>query len=247
MSHYENLSTPPQDALKPIGFGNLKGKSDINPQWRYEALTKEYGDCGVGWKFEIVNTIIQPVPETKELMVFVQVNFYTKNGEEWSAPVPGFGGDFLIKKDKNGFHGNDEAYKMATTDALGTAAKMVGVAADIYRGKLNDGRCDTKYNRRENEHQSQNTTTVQTKDQATIKEAQKKKILIDLAHASKGDGLTGKDIALIIAYKFGKESSNELTLNECAELKSNYMKYWQELQASQKNQDDEKLTEGMSA
>ena len=58
---------------------------------------------------------------------------------------------------------------------------------------------------------------------------------------------SSRDIALIIAYKFGKESSNELTLNECAELKSNYMKYWQELQASQKNQDDEKLTEGMSA
>ena len=37
MEIYEKLQTPPNDALKPIGFGNLKGKSDINPRWRYEA------------------------------------------------------------------------------------------------------------------------------------------------------------------------------------------------------------------
>ena len=35
--------------------------------------------------------------------------------------------DFLVKKDKNGIRGNDEAMKMAVTDALGTAAKMISV------------------------------------------------------------------------------------------------------------------------
>ena len=141
MKHYDALRSVPKDALKTIEFGNLKGKSDINPQWRYEAMTKEFGPCGVGWKFEVVSTWTQPANDG-QVMVFVEVRAYIKEENEWSAPVPAIGGDFLMKKDKNGLHGNDEAYKMATTDALGTALKMFGVAADIYRG-MND----TKYSR----------------------------------------------------------------------------------------------------
>ena len=142
MQHYDNLKKVPANALKTIQFGNLKGKSDINPQWRYEALTNEFGACGVGWKYEIIETHTQEVPNgnSGSLMVFVKINLYIKDGEEWSAPIPAYGGDMLIVQDKNGIHGNDEAYKMATTDALGTAAKMIGVAADIYRGLANDSK-----------------------------------------------------------------------------------------------------------
>ena len=142
MQHYDNLKKVPANALKPIQFGNLKGKSDINPQWRYEALTNEFGACGIGWKYEIVETHTQEVESGNSgtLMVFVKINLYIKDGEEWSAPIPAYGGDMLVVKDKNGIHGNDEAYKMATTDALGTAAKMLGVAADIYRGLANDSK-----------------------------------------------------------------------------------------------------------
>ena len=146
MKHYDALRSVPKDALKPIEFGNLKGKSDINPQWRYEAMTKEFGPCGIGWKFEVVNTWTQPANDG-QVMVFVDVRAYIKEGNEWSAPVPAIGGDFLMKKDKNGLHGNDEAYKMATTDALGTALKMFGVAADIYRGVT-----DTKYSRQQQDY-----------------------------------------------------------------------------------------------
>ena len=67
-AHYEKMASPPSDALKKIDYGALKGKSDINPQWRYEALTQEFGLCGQGWKFEIVNTWTEPCPATQELM-----------------------------------------------------------------------------------------------------------------------------------------------------------------------------------
>lgn len=147
MDLYEQLQTPPNDALKSIGFGSLKGFSDINPQWRYEALTAALGPCGCGWRFEIADTKTQSV-STGETMVFVLVNLYIKHGDEWSAPIPGWGGDYLVKKDKNGIHGNDEAFKMATTDALGTAAKMIGLAADVYRGLIGNGASDSKYARR---------------------------------------------------------------------------------------------------
>lgn len=146
---YTRLSAVPEDATKPISFGKLKGKSDINPQWRYEALTDVFGLCGEGWRYEISDTKMVPVQATGELMVFVFVNLYVKTDGGWSAPIPGSGGDFLIQKDKNGLHGNDEGFKMAITDALGTAAKMVGVAASVYRGQYK-----TKYQREQEETQS---------------------------------------------------------------------------------------------
>lgn len=140
-SRYLAVKSVPQSALKPIEFGKLKGKYDISPQWRWEILTETYGMCGIGWYFDIVDIKEVLVEATGETMLYVKVNLYIKDGNEWSKPIPGYGGDFLIQKDKNGYHGNDEAFKMAVTDALGTAAKMIGVGADVYRGLQ-----DTKIN-----------------------------------------------------------------------------------------------------
>ena len=157
---YTKLSAIPNDATKPIPFGKLKGKSDINPQWRYEALTEVFGLCGEGWRYEIADTKMVPVQATGELMVFVFVNLYVKTDDGWSAPIPGSGGDFLIQKDKNGLHGNDEGFKMAITDALGTAAKMVGVAASVYRGQYK-----TKYQKEVEEEPPKPTVLYATQKQ----------------------------------------------------------------------------------
>ena len=40
---YNKWRTAPENALKPITAGNLKGKSDINPQWRIQVLTETFG------------------------------------------------------------------------------------------------------------------------------------------------------------------------------------------------------------
>ena len=42
----------------------------------------------------------------------------------------------LIQKESSGLYSNDEGYKMAVTDALGTAMKMLGVAAEVYLGNF---------------------------------------------------------------------------------------------------------------
>ena len=157
---YTKLSAVPEDATKPISFGKLKGKSDINPQWRYEALTDVFGLCGEGWRYEVTDTKMVPVQATGELMVFVFVNLYVKGKDGWSAPIPGSGGDFLIQKDKNGLHGNDEGFKMAITDALGTAAKMIGVAASVYRGQYK-----TKYQKEVEEESAKPTVQFATQKQ----------------------------------------------------------------------------------
>lgn len=137
---YESLSKPPENALKPIKGGRLNGKTDINPQWRYEALDKEFGLCGFGWTYEIVR-LWESKCDDGQIMCFSEVKVYIHTDGEWSRPIPGIGGSMLISKETGGLHASDEGYKMATTDALSVALKMIGVGADIYRGNF-DG---TKY------------------------------------------------------------------------------------------------------
>lgn len=150
---YKLMARPPQEALNTIQYGRLKGKSDINPQWRIEALTEVFGLCGVGWYFEVLGTTFVDVPATEERMVYVTVAIYVKEDTgEWSKPVIGVGGDFVIIRDKNGVHGNDEAMQMAVTDGLGKAAKCLGIASDIYRGKY-----DSKYGWRDAKAKEQQT------------------------------------------------------------------------------------------
>jgi hypothetical protein len=226
-AHYENLSSPPADAVKQIKGGKLKGFSDINPQWRYEALTNEFGLCGVGWKFEIANTFTEPVPATQEMMIFVQVNLYVKEGDQWSDPIPGFGGDFLIVKDKNGIHGNDEGYKMAITDALGSAAKVIGVAADIYRGRM-----ESKYSRP--------AAPPAPKPQAP-KAPRKVDSLRAIAAAAKEIGVTNDDIKEVMKRHYNKGASNELTDAEAAEMEQNFVAWVAEVK-----DDDNALMEGIA-
>lgn len=138
--YYDAMKQAPKWALREITAGRLKGKTDINPQWRYEKLTEVFGTCGDGWKYEVVD--FQTVPAANgEIAAFAKINLYVKIDGKWTDPIPGVGGSMLVEQEKNGLHTNDECYKMAVTDALSVAGKMLGLAADVYKG-LWDG---TKY------------------------------------------------------------------------------------------------------
>jgi hypothetical protein len=127
------VKRPPKEALKTIQAGRLKGMSDINPQWRLQIMTEMFGPVGIGWYYEVVSLWTEQ-GATGEVMAFAHIHLYTKNGEAWSAPIAGIGGSALVAKESNGLRANDEAYKMATTDALSVAMKQLGIAADIYMG-----------------------------------------------------------------------------------------------------------------
>ncbi|OGN89796.1 MAG: hypothetical protein A2158_01640 [Chloroflexi bacterium RBG_13_46_14] len=131
MEIWDALKQPPSWALKEIEGGRLKGKTAINPQWRYQAITEHFGPCGVGWKYEVVNKWTEDANEG-QVVACVDINFYFKHDGEWSDPIPSTGGAMLVEQERNGLHVNDEAYKMALTDALSAAMKMIGVASDIY-------------------------------------------------------------------------------------------------------------------
>ena len=138
---YESLARPPKDALREIQAGKLKGKTDINPQWRYKAMTEKFGLVGIGWKYE-VQKLWTEAGAGNEKLAFAQVAVFVKDGDTWSEPIVGIGGSKLVQFEKGAAVSNDEGYKMAVTDAFSTALKMLGVAADIYAGRW-DG---TKYN-----------------------------------------------------------------------------------------------------
>ena len=138
---YESLAQPPKSALRQIEAGKLKGKTDINPQWRYKAMTEKFGLVGIGWKYE-VQKLWTEAGAGNEKLAFAQVAVFVKDGDAWSEPIVGIGGSKLVQFEKGAAVSNDEGYKMAVTDAFSTALKMLGVAADIYAGRW-DG---TKYN-----------------------------------------------------------------------------------------------------
>lgn len=141
---YDTMRVVPAEAKKTIAGGPLKGFTDINPMWRIKTLTEHLGPCGVGWYADVVDRWCEE--GCGERAVFVKVHLYVRQGEGWSAPIVGVGGSKTVVVDKNGPHLTDEGYKMAFTDAISVACKMLGMAADVYfekDAKMSDNR--TKY------------------------------------------------------------------------------------------------------
>ena len=131
---YKKFMNTPNEARKQITGGRLKGFTDINPMWRFKVLTEVFGPCGIGWRYEIVDQRIVP-GYGDEVAAFVDILLYYKQDGEWSAGIPGVGGSSFVTKESKGTHTSDECFKMALTDAIGTACKALGMSADIYFDK----------------------------------------------------------------------------------------------------------------
>jgi hypothetical protein len=149
---WNKLKAVPSAAKKKIFAGRLKGMTDIKPQWRLQMMTEQFGPVGIGWYYEPIKKWTEECGG--EISAHVDLNLYLKDGDNWSAPIFGTGGAMLLSMEKTKeydkpiyefpglkpYH-SDEAYKMATTDALSVAMKQLGVAADVYMG-LSDSKYD---------------------------------------------------------------------------------------------------------
>lgn len=138
---YNSWRQVPQNAQKEIKGGNLNGKTDINPQWRIQVLTERFGPVGFGWTTKITEhwsdtEVIQGVTER---VAWVRIELRVNYGGKWSEPIEGIGGSKYAGKGR-GSELNDEAFKMAETDAISVACKKLGIGADIYWNTTN-----TKY------------------------------------------------------------------------------------------------------
>lgn len=132
MAIYERFRNVPSEAQKTIQAGKLKGFIDINPMWRIKMLTEVFGACGEGWYLDNIQTWTENAGG--EIAAFVRVDLIVKISGAWSKPITGIGGSKLSGKGV-GDGINDEAFKMAYTDAISIACKNLGMAADIYFAK----------------------------------------------------------------------------------------------------------------
>lgn len=135
MTIWDALRTPPEEAKKTITGGRLAGMTDIKPQWRYQAITEQFGPCGIGWKY-IINRLWREDVGDGQVFAHAQISLYIKDGPEWSDAIPGIGGNMLVEQESKGLHASDEGYKMAVTDALSVAMKLIGVGSDVYMGNF---------------------------------------------------------------------------------------------------------------
>jgi len=137
MKFYNECREVPKEAQKTIQAGRLKGYTDINPVWRIKKLTEMFGMCGVGWKIKTTRKWTEQ-GAGNEIFAFVDIELFVmidKDFGKWSEAIEGTGGHKLVVSESKGLHNNDEAFKMAFTDAISVACKMLGMGADIYWDK----------------------------------------------------------------------------------------------------------------
>ena len=134
MELFRQFEKTADEAKKPIEAGRLKGFTDINPMWRFKRLTEVFGPVGIGWKFVITDKQIIPGADGV-VSAFVDILLFYKWNGEWSEGIPGTGGSAFVAKERNGLYTSDECFKMALSDAIGTACKSLGMSADIYFSK----------------------------------------------------------------------------------------------------------------
>lgn len=153
---YNKLKVVPNEAIKPIQNGRLKGKSDINPMWRIRTMTEHFGVCGVGWKYVITKQWTETYgTETK---AYCNIDLFVKVDGQWSDAIQGTGGSSEVTMERNGSYVSDECYKMALTDALSVAMKALGVGADIYFEKGKSIDYSSKYAMQEDLSKTQQQT-----------------------------------------------------------------------------------------
>lgn len=202
---WEAVRTPPANALREIKGGRLSGKSDINPVWRLKTLTEQFGPCGIGWKYEIIEKRLEQ-GANGEIAAFVDINLYIKHGEKWSEAIPGTGGSMFVEKEKAGLHVNDEAFKMALTDAISVSCKALGFAADVYWDKDS-----TKYSGRDKEA---GAPTSRGAPQSTAEHNRLRKALTDKAAEL---GFSPETVKDLLQKWYGANSTANLTVDQLKE------------------------------
>lgn len=113
--------------------GGFRGTA-IKPIYCIQRMTQIFGACGEGWGMD--KPEFQLVPAGNEILVYCTVRLWYVSPH---MGVYGVGGDkVLVGGEKP--RSNDEAFKMAYTDALSNAMKQIGMAADVHMGLFEDNK-----------------------------------------------------------------------------------------------------------
>jgi hypothetical protein len=221
---YENVRIVPENAKKAIGGGRLKGMTDINPMFRIRVLTEQFGPCGIGWRYEIVDERLEN-GANNEIAAFVRINLYIYYEGKWSYPIPGTGGSSFVASESKGLYTSDECFKMALTDALSVACKALGVGADVY-WNADSTKCD-----KTDKSDKDNAKTQQQSNDSLKEIAQMlTEMYGEKSAPSKLEELTafkGKNDQVVLGVKSLKELKDKrltTTYNKIKKLYENFVK-----------------------
>jgi hypothetical protein len=125
-------------AVKPITGKQYKGNSP-KPYWIVERLTEEFGPCGIGWGFTILNERMERLTDSDVLHVAVVRLWYVMDGKRGELEQIGQT-KAVYEKSAGGFMVDEDAPKKSVTDALVKCASYLGFAGDIFAGRWDDSR-----------------------------------------------------------------------------------------------------------
>lgn len=116
----------PREHLKSFTrSGGFKGTS-IKPMYAIMRATQEFGPCGQGWGWDVLETRVE------DGMVFCLVAVWYKVGGERCQTGSQWGGTQM--RDHKG-NTSDECFKMSVTDALTKCLTYLGIGADVHMGQ----------------------------------------------------------------------------------------------------------------
>ena len=125
-------------AVKPITGKQYSGNSP-KPYWIVERLTDEFGPCGIGWGFSILNERFERFSDTDTLHIAVVAFWYVLDGKRGELQQIGQT-KASYTTSKGSFMLDEDAPKKSVTDALVKCASYLGFAGDIFSGMWDDSK-----------------------------------------------------------------------------------------------------------
>ncbi len=138
MALWDRVCVTDPRAVKPITGKQYNGNSP-KPYWIVQRLTEEFGPCGKGWGFTILNERMERLSETDVLHVAVVRFWYVSEGTRCELEQIGqTKATYMSSKDK--LVVDEDAPKKSVTDALVKCASYIGFAGDIFSGRWDDSK-----------------------------------------------------------------------------------------------------------
>lgn len=138
------FTTDPK-AVKSITGKQYAGNSP-KPYWIVERMTDEFGPCGIGWGFTILNERTEHLAENEVLHIALVRLWYVFDGKRGELEQIGQTRAVYVKKDKS-LMIDEDAPKKSVTDALVKCASYLGFAGDIFSGLWDDSKYVSEANR----------------------------------------------------------------------------------------------------
>lgn len=135
---WDRVKVTDPKAVKPITGKQYQGNSP-KPYWIVERLTEEFGPCGIGWGFSIINERMERLAEDEVLHVAVVQFWYLFDGKRGELEQIGQTRAVYPKK-SGGLMVDEDAPKKSVTDALVKCASYIGFAGDIFSGRWDDSK-----------------------------------------------------------------------------------------------------------